>query len=405
METHVTTPFGRRSMSFVLMRNQIKANDIKGKSIDKWKVFRDVCEARALLNISDRALAVLNALLSFYPDKELNEETGLVVFPSNNQLSVRAHGITGTTLRRHLAALVEAGLILRKDSPNGKRFARKDNSGVIEDAYGFNLAPLLARSDELAGLAQQITASRKQLRLLKERLSICRRDVRKLITAAIEEGALGDWQALEAHYLRLAAALPRSPNMHDIAAVTEKMELLRQEIVNLLEKQLISEKAVGNDVQNERHIQNSNTESQKEYEHDNPATQPEDSGHAISKPDDQPQALKVYPLAAVLQACPEIINYGPSGTITSWRDLMAAAVVVRTMLGVTPSAYRDACDTLGAQNTATVIACLLEKAGRINSPGGYLRNLTTRARRGTFSLGPMLMAQMRASSAEVRETS
>lgn len=405
METHVTTPFGRRSMSFALMRNQIKASAIKGKSIDKWKVFRDVCEARTLLNISDRALAVLNALLSFYPDKELNEDAGLVVFPSNTQLSVRAHGITGTTLRRHLAALVEAGLILRKDSPNGKRFARKDDAGAIEDAYGFNLAPLLARADELAGLAQQIVADRKHLRLLKERLSICRRDVRKLITAAIEEGASGDWQTLDAHYHMLVAALPRSPSMHDIASITEKMELLRQDIVNLLEKQLISEKSVGNDVQNERHIQNSNTESQKEYEHDDPAAPPEDHSLDIAKPDHQPQVLKTYPLAAVLQACPEIANYGPAGTITSWRDLMAAAVVVRTMLGVTPSAYRDACDTLGMQNTATVMACLLERAGRINSPGGYLRNLTVRARRGTFSLGPMLMAQMRANSAEARETS
>ncbi|MBU4527606.1 MAG: hypothetical protein KUA43_07440 [Hoeflea sp.] len=42
------------------------------------------------------------------------------------------------------------------------------------------------------------------------------------------------------------------------------------------------------------------------------------------------------------------------------------------------------------------MACILERAGHINSAGGYLRDLTSRAERGEFSLGPMLMAQIRA---------
>ncbi|WP_435693863.1 plasmid replication protein RepC [Rhizobium lusitanum] len=404
---HITTPFGRRSMSLALMRNQIKATAIRqGKTVDKWRVFRDVCEARPLLNISDRALAVLNALLSFYPEKELSEDTGLVVFPSNNQLTVRAHGITGTTLRRHLAALVEAGLILRKDSPNGKRFARKDGAGAVEDAYGFNLAPLLARSEELADLAQQIAAERKHLRQTKERLTICRRDVRKLISAAIEEGAAGDWQMIETHYLSLISTLPRTATVRDIAPIAEEMEMLRQEIINLLETQMISEKSVANDVQNERHIQNSNTESQIESEpsdHSTPTAKPNQQTEQTIKPLQQP--TQAYPLATVLQACPQIANYGPSGRIASWRELMTASVVVRTMLGVTASAYQDACDTMGAENTATIMACLLEKAEHINSAGGYLRNLTTRARRGQFSLGPMLMAQIRGRDSETRKAS
>jgi replication initiation protein RepC len=182
--------------------------------------------------------------------------------------------------------------------------------------------------------------------------------------------------------------------------------MLRNEIINILETQLNSEKSVANDVQNDRHIQNSNTESQLESEADPQATtaveadQPAEQLGKLS-----PQPIKAYPLATVLQACPEIANYGPSGTIASWRDLMTAAVVVRTMLGVTSSAYQDACNTMGAENTATVMACLLEKAAQINSAGGYLRNLTTRARRGEFSLGPMLMAQIRGRDTEARKAS
>ncbi|GAJ96064.1 hypothetical protein RRH01S_16_00140 [Rhizobium rhizogenes NBRC 13257] len=44
---------------------------------------------------------------------------------------------------------------------------------------------------------------------------------------------------------------------------------------------------------------------------------------------------------------------------------------------------------------AQLMACILERAGHINSDGGYLRDLTRRAENGEFSLGPMLMALMR----------
>jgi replication initiation protein RepC len=97
----------------------------------------------------------------------------------------------------------------------------------------------------------------------------------------------------------------------------------------------------------------------------------------------------------VLNACPEMAMYGPGGAISSWREMMTAAVVVRSMLGVSPSAYQTACEILGAENAAVVIACILERGGQINSAGGYLRNLTRRAEKGEFSLGPMLMALLR----------
>jgi len=40
----------------------------------------------------------------------------------------------------------------------------------------------------------------------------------------------------------------------------------------------------------------------------------------------------------VLRACPDISGYGPGGAVANWRDMMSAAVVVRSMLGVSPSA-------------------------------------------------------------------
>ncbi|NTA59870.1 replication initiation protein RepC [Agrobacterium tumefaciens] len=397
---NVTTPFGRRPAKLALVKRQLETRDLpQGRPIEKWKVFRDVCEARERLGVQDRALAVLNALLTFYPETELGGEGSLVVFPSNAQLSVRSHGISGRTLRRNLASLVEAGLIERHDSPNGKRYAHRDRAGEVEEAFGFSLAPLRARAGELAQLAQKIAEENRLLKRAREALTICRRDVRKLITAAQEEGAEGDWNAIEAMYLALVGRLTRNPDRNLVEAILDEMRMLREEIVNLLEMQMKSENMSANDGQDDRHIQNSNTESSNELE---PRFEKKQGANDATEPKPTREPIKAFPLGVVLKACPQIADYGPSGAISSWRDLMSAAVVVRSMLGVSPSAYQEACETMGPENAAATIACILERAGQINSAGGYLRDLTAKAGRGEFSLGPVIMALLRANGDVMR---
>lgn len=407
---HVSSPFGRRPMSLALVKAQLDVADPKLKvKADKWKVFHDVCEAREKFGLQDRALTVLDALLTFLPGNELSEESGLVVFPSNAQLSVRAKGINGTTLRRHLAALAEAGLIQRRDSPNGKRYAHRNREGEIEQAFGFDLRPLLCRVAEIAEAAQEIAAERIRLRRMKEALTICRRDVRKLILAAIEEGAAGDWEAIEEMYVSVLARLPRYPSRLQIEATLDEMELLREEIINRLERQLKAKNSDGNGIQNGCHIQNSNPESTNDFEPSSGKEQGEKlrgqlqaTGMPMARKIAEP--LKTFPLAMVLRACPQIADYGPPSGVSHWRELMTAAVVARAMLGVSPSAYEEACSAMGPENAAVATACILERANFINSPGGYLRDLTRRAERGEFSLGPMLMALLKANGTPLGRT-
>lgn len=413
----MTTPFGRRPMTLGMFSSQVASRRIEpDKSVDKWKLYRALCEARPLLGVSDRALAVMNALLSFYPRNELSEENGLVVFPSNVQLSLRAHGMAEQTIRRHLAGLIGAGLLIRKDSPNGKRYAHKDRSGTVEDAFGFSLAPLLARSEEIEILAAQVIADRMHLQRLRERLTLCRRDISKLVETALEEALSGDWEAVILYQQGIVGALSRHPAASELEEALEDMEQLREDVVNQLENLLDSRKTSGNAIQNERHIQNSKPDSISELEpgfetklgakaEDNNGPNAEtrrqqDGSKGMATERGRGQAsgdLKSFPLGLVVQACPQISDYAAGGAIGSWRDLMAAAVIVRSMLGVSPSAYQDACETMGAENAATVIACILERGGHINSAGGYLRDLTRRAERGEFALGPMLMALYRSS--------
>ncbi|NEI24079.1 replication initiation protein RepC [Rhizobium leguminosarum] len=423
---YVTTPFGRRAMSLEMLASQQQAEEIEpGVTRNKWKLFRAICEARPALGVTDRALTVLDALLTFYPADELAEERGLIVFPSNTQLSIRARGMTAATLRRHLAVLVDAGLILRKDSANGKRYARRDRAGDVQDAFGFSLAPLLARAVEIETVAAQVVANRELLRAAKERLTICRRDIAKLIEVALEEGVGGDWVMISAIFREIVGRLPRAARVDDLTNVLDELAMLREEILNLLNKNNNFNKMSANESQVERHIQNSNSESISDLE---PAFEVKQGAQSVDRGGqtngpidsrdenlnsggdvgtgerrtkrsiDEGGGLKSFPLGMVLQACPEISNYGPGGQIGSWRELMSAAVVVRSMLGVSPSAYQDACSAMGPENAATVIACILERGGHINSAGGYLRDLTRRTENGEFAIGPMLMSLLRANS-------
>jgi replication initiation protein RepC len=404
-------------MSLGMLASQQLAEEIEpGISRNKWKLFRAICEARPALGVTDRALTVLDALLTFYPADELSEERGLIVFPSNAQLSIRARGMTAATLRRHLAGLVEAGLIIRKDSANGKRYARRDRAGDVSEAFGFSLAPLLARAGEIEALAAQAIADRELLKATRERLTICRRDVAKLISIAAEEGAAGDWEKITCTYREIVAGLPRVAGIERLTAVLDEMSLLREEIINRLEMCTKARNIDAKESQTERHIQNSNPESTYEFEpaletkqgaklgdQAAPSNWPKDSEvetragntRSAKRSEGEGGELKSFPLGLVLQACPQISDYGPGGQISNWRDLMSAAAVVRSFLGVSPSAYQDACSAMGAENAATVLACILERGGHINSAGGYLRDLTRRTEAGEFAIGPMLMSLVR----------
>lgn len=212
----------------------------------------------------------------------------------------------------------------------------------------------------------------------------------------------GDWEKIMLIFRDIIGRLPRAATIDDVAHVLDELTMLREEVLNRLKMRIKMNKLRANESQIERHIQNSNPESISDLE---PALEKEQgakSSQAMKLPG---EPIKAFPLGMVLQACPEISNYGRGGSIGSWRELMSAAVVVRSMLGVSPSAYQDACDILGPENAAAVMACILERAGHINSAGAYLRDLTRKAERGEFSMGPMLMALMRLNGAPSREAS
>ena len=416
MQRSSTTPFGRRPLSLAMVASQATAKARPPeKFVHKWNVFRAICAARARLAVSERALAVLDALLTFHPETVLAGED-LVVFPSNRQLSLRAHGMAAATLRRHLAVLVGAGLIVRRDSPNGKRFARKDGAGEIDVAFGFDLSPLVARADEFESLAEAVRAEERALKRVRERITICRRDIAKMIVTGIEEGVPtrragqgpADWSAVHELFRGVVARIPRTATREELEPVADELAMLSVEVLSLLETHINSQNISANESQTERHIQNSKPNPPIDLEPSLQKGRAEDLSSMVSEPSAPPRpqeregantarvnaATKAYPLGMVLEACPDIADYA-NGGIGSWRDLIATAGLARAALGISADAWREAQEIMGPGDAAVMIAAILQKGEAISSAGGYLRALSAKARAKEFSIGPVLMALLR----------
>ena len=400
MRQPITTPFGQRTLTAAQIQAQASAAACSdGMTVHKWTVFRDIAAARRLLGLNDRAVAVLDALLTFHPETILStaERNNLVVFPSNASLALRAHGIAEATLRRSLAALVEAGLIIRRDSPNGKRYIRRDQGGTVAQAYGFDLSPLVARATELAGLAEKVRADALTLRLLRERVTLLRRDCSKMIVAMEEAGgALGGADPVRCRFSGIVGALPRRPTIADLDRAAEALTAVAIDLSNLLIAPEERPEANADPDQDERHIQSSNPDILDcEPAPGSGRKEAASRGEGRTAAVETLPARVTYPLGFVIETCPDISDYARTG-IRSWSDLAGTANLVSSALGISPAAWREAQEVMGEDGASVAVAAILQRADHIRCPGAYLRALIQRKRMGKFSLGPMLQALNRA---------
>jgi replication initiation protein RepC len=395
-----TTPFGRRPFSLAMMAAQAAAKACPADAVaHKWRIFRDVTEAKERLGVSDRALAVLSALLTFHPETALAPGADLVVFPSNRELSMRAHGPSPATLRRALAQLVETGLVIRRDSPNGKRYARRETDGSIAQAFGFDLTPLLAQAEAFSRLAQEVRAAARARMLLREEITLHRRDIAKTLAAAEAAHWPGPWPALADRFASLGGMPARSAAEPLLRETADRLRALRVEVDKWLGDVANSSWVIGNESQDECRHQSSKPDPVLESER-------VFRGSAVEavRPDNERQSVehRPMPLPMVLEACPDIALYAKGG-IRTWSDLSQAATIVRPSLGISPSAWDAAVAAMGQEQAVVVLAAILQRAAMINAPGGYLRTLTEKARTGRFSAWPMVLALWRLRQGALRD--
>lgn len=238
-------------------------------------------------------------------------------------------------------------------------------------------------------------AEKEAYRVAKERLTILRRDIVKMIEAGLDEGVPGNWKRFQLAYQEIAGRIPRTAPRQLLESLGGEMETLWREIRELLETFAKTQNPDANESHSGCHIQNSNPDLSSESE-SGLAKKDEADGNAAANHNLRSLPKRELPLGIVLDACPNMRWLSKGGEIRHWKDLLAAAELARPMLGISPSAWREAREVLGDQQAAITLAAIHQKADQINSAGGYLRRLTDRAKDGKFSAWPMIMALLRA---------
>ena len=438
--------FGRRPVTRAQIEAQISVRQARARAaetgrgagaVHKWTLLRQLGEIREGLGVSDRALGVLSALLSFHPETALTlapdagSEAGaaasLVVFPSNKALALRCNGMSEATLRRHLAALVEAGLIIRRDSPNGKRFARRDAEGEgAAQIYGFDRAPLAARAAACEAMAEDVRCEQRRARALRERVNLLRRELTKRLAFALDEGLPGAWEPLRLRFLDLCTPLRRLRDVGGLSSLAHALERLLGDANDAMEAALrlasSNTNSQGDAAQSGRRMTESNPDHLQDSE---PASEEAGADRRADHVEQAPAAMAA-PLGLVREACRDLADYDFAGDgLSTWRGFANVAATVRPMLGISPDAWREAVETLGEREAAVAVAFILQRCehssearrhvgpdGRlgvtvngspaIRSPGGYLRALSARSRAEAkgegrapgFRLWPAILAHL-----------
>ncbi|WP_158617259.1 helix-turn-helix domain-containing protein [Falsigemmobacter faecalis] len=127
-----------------------------------WPIFRDLVEAREHFNLARPVLTTLRALISFM-------DQGCIVFAGNRKICERAEGISQSSLRRHLTALISAGLARRVSSPNGKRYALR-TEGLDDLIFGIDLTPMRELADQIADAAEMQRNKQARIRHLRKEM-------------------------------------------------------------------------------------------------------------------------------------------------------------------------------------------------------------------------------------------
>lgn len=123
------------------------------------------------------ALATLELLFDYTKLSDWEEGGMPLVFPGNAELA-GCLGVSDRTVRNHLSALEQAGMIAIQRGPGNRRVPVWNGAGEIVVPYGINLAPLCERSEDLRRIGQEQAERRKALKRVLQQIGEALQDIR-----------------------------------------------------------------------------------------------------------------------------------------------------------------------------------------------------------------------------------
>jgi replication initiation protein RepC len=370
------------------------------------------------LGLSPRVVHAIDWLFTFTQPQDWIEGSRPIVWPSA-ELQRNTLGLEATQAKALNRHLVELGLVVMKDSPNGKRYGRRDRQGRIIEAYGFDLSPLFTRMAEFQAIAQQGRELRERMRHLRRRSTIARNGLLQILDTAAEQG-LSDatWQALETEGRALAKVLRTVERVEEMEIGVASLERRQREARERLEMQLAAavgpaSESVDSDPkgpENRPHLYNYKTpphsiedviasEGSKSKAGSSgfdpappvwPRDRQEGQGAQAERTEkgrtDSGTVMQIKP-DELVRLAPRLRFYLRTAS-PSWPDIVDAADYLRHDLNVSKPLWGDACLTMGREKAAIALAIVSAKPAEhfTASPGSYFHGMVKRAEAGTLNL-------------------
>ena len=375
--------------------------------------------AAPYLGLPPRVVHAVDWLFRFTQRQDWEPGARPVVWPSASVQQADL-GLGATQAKALNRLLVELGLVVMRDSPNGKRYGRRDRSGRIIEAYGFDLSPLGVRLEEFRAVAEKGRAEREAVRQLRRRVTIARKAIEQIVETAVEVGLEPGAFVREAEEARrLSWRLSRAESSEVLALGVAKLErchgVLRGRLDELIAgRPKTSQKDVetdprGPDFRPHQYKYKTNPDPEQDtvsgIEKSSPASvgsgapaertglrngqAGSETGRGAQKParQDDGTVLRITP-DELVRLAPRLRPYlGRSSP--AWPDVVEAADWLRHDLKVSKPLWGEACLALGREQAAIALAIVSTRPeGHFRStPGGYFHGMVARARAGELNLG------------------
>jgi replication initiation protein RepC len=332
-----------------------------------------------------------------------------VVWPSA-RMQQESLGLSPTQVKAINRELIELGLVTMKDSPNGKRYGKRDPKGRIVEAYGFDLAPIAARHAEFVRLAAEGRAERLAMGRLRRRATIAKKAIVQILETAQEYGFAGEeWQMLAREMAALARALKDVERVDEMELGVASLERRQSAARERLEVLLGVVETDPKGAENRPHY--NNYKPTPDPQEDTVITSEDCSGAGegpVLHPQAQVQRKRsekemVHGIAPdeLVRLAPKLKPYLRRSNPT-WPEIIDAADWLRHDLDVSKPLWGDACLAMGRELAAVALAIVSTKEAEHfrTSPGGYFHGMVAKARAGDLHLERTVWALRRASQPE-----
>ncbi|WP_420864000.1 plasmid replication protein RepC [Algirhabdus cladophorae] len=422
--TDISKPNGWRKPTPELLRAEKFADAGEKLTVPKTRAIVATKKVAAAIGLKSQDLLLLDTFGAITQPQDWEQGRRPIVWASNHFLMEQT-GFSLATLRRHMRRLCEVGVISMKDSPNGKRWGRRDADGVIIQAYGFDLAPMAARTEEFEALYERLHAERALCASLRTAITVTRRIIRAKIEKALASGLRGPWQTLQNTFAELLEGIPsRAERAGRLEGYLERIKALQASVEDSFEAALdwpvksdatsaskvkYNQKETKNmrptSLENETHILTTNepysvNSNRFETKHAASVTPDIDRVGSVARVEDVDLDISWsthgtkrksdIDVPMLMASCPHFADMarGTQGYMKDWNDVHRAAAALRPIVGISEDAWNVANKVMGPAVAAASIALILDKStdGEVKSPGGYLRGLVERAQIGELHL-------------------